>query len=751
MPLSHRMLTLLQPRGGDVLFDYYVDATLGSDSADGLTSATAWQTLGKVATQTFAPGTRVGLKRGETWREAFYVPTGGDATGVVTYGAYGSGAKPRITGCDLLTGWTSANLGGGLYSDGFETGDASAWSSVVGSGEHLAVTGAAALVGDKGLAITIADTAAHSVRTTTSNGKKVYRARFYVDPNSLTMANADEFMLFGHTFPQPFFIKLQYFTGNGYRLFVYVPFDSGGDSFSYNISDAPHMIEISWKAATTAGANNGECTLWVDGAQAGTLTSIDNDTKVCANFELGAVAEVDAGTSGTFYVDGFASNDTGDEIGATDPTPLPIYQAAYTADIDTYVLLEDGAHLTRKTSTALGAGEFFADNANNVIYIRATDDADPATHIIEVGARYDTVSCDDRAYVTFEGLHFHGAGGQYGRVFGCKPTWNTPSHITLDRCEVSHGYLSGIAFEHADTFDPLSHIQILNCNVHDNLTFGVRIEGENTSALFTDVRVIGNSIHGNGNATFGQFGCWIRCCDAPLVTHNEIYDNDGYLDWSDNLLFGVTPNLIATYNHIHSGNHSGLHLDVGSYGLIAFNLIHDCSWNAIWVEEHQSSEGCATALYHNTCYHNLHGLVFGPGSTIREVSGVTAKNNIFAFNRRANVELNEDGVSPDYLNNVLDYNVYQTDPTDPLYQGEFRAEATRVNKTFSQWKVYTSWDEHSLNEDPLLTNPAALNFTLQAGSPCLDAGEAVGLTPDYAGVSVPQGSAPDIGAYERSE
>jgi hypothetical protein len=40
------------------------------------------------------------------------------------------------------------------------------------------------------------------------------------------------------------------------------------------------------------------------------------------------------------------------------------------------------------------------------------------------------------------------------------------------------------------------------------------------------------------------------------------------------------------------------------------------------------------------------------------------------------------------------------------------------------------------------------NFKLSATSPLIDSGLNVGLTSDFAGTSVPQGSTPDIGAYE---
>ncbi len=55
---------------------------------------------------------------------------------------------------------------------------------------------------------------------------------------------------------------------------------------------------------------------------------------------------------------------------------------------------------------------------------------------------------------------------------------------------------------------------------------------------------------------------------------------------------------------------------------------------------------------------------------------------------------------------------------------------------------------HTLTSDPLFTNRAGLDFTLQSTSPAINAGTNLSLTSDHVGTVVPQGSAPDIGAYE---
>jgi hypothetical protein len=75
----------------------------------------------------------------------------------------------------------------------------------------------------------------------------------------------------------------------------------------FTISDASHFIELDWRAATAAGANNGGLTLWIDGAQQANLTGVDNDTRRIDRARLGAVIGIDTGTRGTYYFDAFES------------------------------------------------------------------------------------------------------------------------------------------------------------------------------------------------------------------------------------------------------------------------------------------------------------------------------------------------------------------------------------------------------------------------------------------------------------
>ncbi|MBR6743457.1 MAG: hypothetical protein IKL94_03080 [Clostridia bacterium] len=72
---------------------YFVSAD-GDDSADGLTEKTAWRTLERVSNEEFKAGDGVFFRRGDTFRGVVWTKSG------VSYGAYGTGDKPKFFGWD---------------------------------------------------------------------------------------------------------------------------------------------------------------------------------------------------------------------------------------------------------------------------------------------------------------------------------------------------------------------------------------------------------------------------------------------------------------------------------------------------------------------------------------------------------------------------------------------------------------------------------------------------------------------------
>ena len=84
---------------------YYIDASGGSDSATGTSTATAWKTLTKVNATTFAAGDSILFKSGQTWAGQLHPLGSGVAGSPITIGSYGTGSKPLINGATLASGW----------------------------------------------------------------------------------------------------------------------------------------------------------------------------------------------------------------------------------------------------------------------------------------------------------------------------------------------------------------------------------------------------------------------------------------------------------------------------------------------------------------------------------------------------------------------------------------------------------------------------------------------------------------------
>ena len=202
-----------------------------------------------------------------------------------------------------------------IFADGFESGDLSAWSSSVTDGGDLSASSAAALVGNYGMQALIDDNNNIYVRDDSPNAEARYRARFYFDPNSISMAAGDVHSIFrGYTgsmttiaiefgfISGSYQVRAYYFNDDIARYGAWIFFSDW-----FVLSDAPHPIELDWRAATAPGADDGSLTVWIDGSQQAHLSGIDSDTRVIDYVQLGAVAGVDQGTRGEYFFDAFES------------------------------------------------------------------------------------------------------------------------------------------------------------------------------------------------------------------------------------------------------------------------------------------------------------------------------------------------------------------------------------------------------------------------------------------------------------
>ena len=198
-----------------------------------------------------------------------------------------------------------------IFADSFESGSLSAWSLSTTDAGDLSVNAAAALLGAQGMQAVLDDNTSIFVTDDRPNAESRYRVRFYFDPNSIQMSTGDNhFLLHGLAGNSTPVMRVQFrFSNNAYQIRAALRNDATTWMITawFMITDAPHVLELDWRAATTAGANNGALTFWIDGVQRAHIANIDNDTRRIDRARLGAVAGIDAGTRGTYYFDAFES------------------------------------------------------------------------------------------------------------------------------------------------------------------------------------------------------------------------------------------------------------------------------------------------------------------------------------------------------------------------------------------------------------------------------------------------------------
>lgn len=287
----------------------------------------------------------VGWNRPDQIEFAFFLANGGNYYNTTLYYARlpGSGAPPATSTPVTPTSSvptsvpptavpptavppTAAN-NDAIFSDGFEGGTLNAWPGTVTDGGDLFVSPSAALVGTKGIAVVIDDNNNLYLNDNTPANEGRYRVRFYFDPNTITMTNNTAHYIFYGANGSAGVVRVEFGRqNNSYALRAGLIND--GTSWSTtswtNITDSTHSVEFDWAASTASGANNGSLTFWVDGAQVGSLTGIDNDSRRIETALLGAVTEIDTSSRGTYYIDAFESRRQS-YIGTdpTAPTPVP--------------------------------------------------------------------------------------------------------------------------------------------------------------------------------------------------------------------------------------------------------------------------------------------------------------------------------------------------------------------------------------------------------------------------------------------
>ena len=294
----------------------FVLTTQKTGSGSGtVTSNPAGIDCGSDCSENYASGTVVALTATAASGSTFTGWSGGDCSGT------GTCTFTLNTDTTVTANFNPASTDL-IFADGFESGNFSAWTSCMIDAGDLSVTTAAKYSGNYGMHALIDDNISIYCTSDHPTAETRYRVSFSFDPNSITMASGNTYLIFGgyKGTSTTAVVRVQFrrYSGN-YQLQASLLNDGSTWRATswYTISDAFHQIELDWQAATAAGANNGSLTFWVDSNSLPTLAGVDNDTRRIDRVRLGAVNAIDTGTRGTTYFDDFVSS-RGE--GGTEPT-----------------------------------------------------------------------------------------------------------------------------------------------------------------------------------------------------------------------------------------------------------------------------------------------------------------------------------------------------------------------------------------------------------------------------------------------
>ncbi len=376
------------------------------------------------------------------------------------------------------------------------------------------------------------------------------------------------------------------------------------------------------------------------------------------------------------------------------------------------------------------------------------------------------------------------ANGASGRVINV----STHDDLVFDALEITGAQLSSSTeYGIGTTSRGTLRIEIKNCYIHHNRSRNIYFP-HGTSILIHD-NECSNDIYGAAGSTGTQI--WVVSDATSWNTACKIYNNEVYDGDCDAMTFHGT--YIEIYNNfVYEHNNGPAHAD----GIVCNGLWYDtriteniriynnlvvnsgqmiyldaCSSNRtirnVWIYnnicyetadysrggDHPTPIGIVLAhgsggydsliyIYNNSIYNTFEGIVLGGFNG----SKIYVKNNIM-HNTKTGGDFcfmwSSSGTKTDIDIDYNQYHAYNDRSRSVQYRG--------TNLTFAQWRGSPYNREVNGQEgDPLYSSPPS-DFTLQSNSPCIDKGidelSAI-FSVDRLGVSRPQGSAWDIGAYE---
>lgn len=414
-------------------------------------------------------------------------------------------------------------------------------------------------------------------------------------------------------------------------------------------------------------------------------------------------------------------------------------------------LLEDGSRLKQvSTKNALTDGTWWQDSTNHKIFIRTASDDHPSGHTIEGSQRKYGISIQNRSYITIENIQLESTNEKGLDIFAPNLSMNA---IIIRNVVSSHNYIAGLRATGMNNFT-INNVIIENSVFNYNGADGILITNNCNNFTIRNNTVHNNCLLVDPNEPELNWTGGIRAI-SPSVNHviyedNVVYANGklngnpvvggarGYGIWFDT----IGSDGIMRRNKVYDNNESGIRVEATSDAEVYYNIAYNNNSGITLARQVHRNK-----LYNNVVYNNaISGIRIVGDSPARpnNVTGNLVMNNIATGNKfelDARFGGENDGTAG--YGNVYEYNCFgvQSDKFIMWVNMQYIDTYDALESAYGA-------NTHSIQSDPLFTDPDNFKFTLQLGSPAINVGKDVGLIQDFNKTSIPQFEKTDIGAFE---
>jgi Chitobiase/beta-hexosaminidase C-terminal domain len=393
-----------------------------------------------------------------------------------------------------------------------------------------------------------------------------------------------------------------------------------------------------------------------------------------------------------------------------------IYFAPYTTV--PLQVFRNGSRLTQASAKAsLTTGQWWLDSTNHRIYVFDN----PAGQTVEADQRPYAIysACSQNIYVTVVGLQLQEAQvhGMYTCGFG---VWTVSQIVALNN------YIAGLRLD-----GPGAGTSVTNSIAAYNGASGFEFYAAPNVLVAYDIA------HNNVALPGNLYSAGIKLDPSAATTNAIVEYSTSYTNgvgevgvtgsgiWADTIGNG----LILRYNTVYNNNERGLDIDADNDASAYGNVSYGNVFAGIMAYADTSNSMTGNQIRNNTVWGNGMGIVVqGPntGSVVAGCENNAVTNNIVGASLSGPnmwVQLGCENPGSDGAGNTYTYNSFGKAATNFIEWG-----ANNYDSTYAGWETAagdcgTAGCSHSIENDPLLTNPAQGVFTLQSTSPAIGAGD----------------------------